>query len=167
MRLHQYQVDQLRKLPDNNSIPVLCSSRRHLLKQNNNNQGQPGVNNTNLIQLTDNYDFPSLINTNVQSLVPNIDELLTRVIAERPTIVCVTESWLKRTVSDNVLNLEGYNIPIRRDRTTIVGGRVCCYIQKGTPFKVWKELEDQTWSQSGSQFVPQSYLNRYHTSPSV
>ena len=141
VRLPQFQQEQKQYKLSNNSIQVVCSNRRRQFVKNN--SGQSGVNNNNLIQLTGPYELPSIINTNAQSLVPKIDELQTRVNSSPVTAVCVTESWLKSTVPDDVIGLDGYGIPVRKDRTSnTTGGGVCCYIQRGIPFKVWRELED-------------------------
>ena len=52
----------------------------------------------------------------VMSLAPKVDELRHVVKYANLGLVCITESWLKSHIHDNVVALENYNI-IRRDRT--------------------------------------------------
>ena len=59
---------------------------------------------------------PSLFVSNVMSLAPKVDELRHGVKYANLNLVCISESWLKSHIHDNVVALESYTI-IRRDRT--------------------------------------------------
>ena len=61
-------------------------------------------------------------------------ELAAIVNERKPSIVCVTESWLKSVVADHELKLDGYELRIRRDRqdtTDGIGGGILVWARKG------------------------------------
>ena len=60
------------------------------------------------------------------SLAPKIEEL--RHVTQNANLdcICITESWLRSHIHDNVVALEGFNI-IRRDRVECEHGGVCMY----------------------------------------
>ena len=70
---------------------------------------------------------PSLLLTNVMSLAPKIDELRHVVQHSNLDCICITETWLRSHISDNIINLEGFNL-VRRDRHERIHGGVCMYI---------------------------------------
>ena len=80
------------------------------------------------------------MNINAQSLVPKIDELHTVHNQLGADIICITETWLKEHVPSKVILLNGFHNPVRRDRTEIIGGGVCCYIRSNFQYKTWEEL---------------------------
>ena len=92
---------------------------------------------------------PSLFVSNVMSLASKVDELRHVVKYANLDLVCITESWLKSHIHDNVVAQESYNI-IRRDRTELKHGGVCVYIK--IKFTVVDDLEDPSfevlWIQS-------------------
>ena len=64
---------------------------------------------------------------NARSLVPKLDYLRVLCAAQLPDIVCITETWLDNSISDNELTIPGYCI-IRLDRNRH-GGGVLMYIR--------------------------------------
>jgi exonuclease III len=58
---------------------------------------------------------PSILLSNVMSLVPKVDELALVVENHNPDIICITETWLKKQVPDNVVQINNYTL-LRRDR---------------------------------------------------
>ena len=97
---------------------------------------------------------PSLFVSNVMSLASKVDELRHVVKYANVDLVCITESWLKSHIHDNVVAQESYNI-IRRDRTELKHGGVCVYIK--IKFTVVDDLEDPSfealWIQSSPTVV--------------
>ena len=75
-----------------------------------------------------------LIHLNINSILSKIDEL--RVIAEksRTSIIGITESKLNKTVRDEEINIDGYELA-RSDRNRH-GGGVACYIRNDISFSV-------------------------------
>ena len=71
-----------------------------------------------------------------------MDELNTRNLQMGADIICITETWLKDHIEDNVIALENFHPPIRRDRKDIIGGGVCCYVRSSFQYKIWDELSD-------------------------
>ena len=58
---------------------------------------------------------------NARSLIPKLDELRLECVNRQPDIVCIVETWLDDTVSDNELLLPDYQI-YRYDRNRHGGG---------------------------------------------
>lgn len=114
----------------------------------------------NLIQCVSAYDLPIIINTNAQSLVPKRNELELYIRSNHVELACITETWLKNNVPDACVSIDGFNLE-RRDRTDINGGGVCCYIQSGTPYFVWKELHnpdlETLWLTLRPQHMPRQF----------
>ncbi|PFX11873.1 hypothetical protein AWC38_SpisGene24261 [Stylophora pistillata] len=78
------------------------------------------------------------------SLAPKIDELRHVVQNANLDCICITESWLRSSIHDNVVPLEGYNI-IRRDRVESEHGGVCMYIKDTINFTVLAELQEPSF----------------------
>ena len=87
---------------------------------------------------------PSLYLSNVMSLVPKIDEI--RYVAENANLdcVCITESWLRSHIHDNVVALSGFNV-VRKDRVDTIHGGVCVYIRDNINFTILEDLEDPSF----------------------
>ncbi|PFX15723.1 hypothetical protein AWC38_SpisGene20057 [Stylophora pistillata] len=83
---------------------------------------------------------PSFLVSNVMSLAPKIDELRHVVQNANLDCICITESWLRSSIHDNVVGLEGFNI-IRRDRVESEHGGVCMYIKDTSNFTGLAELQ--------------------------
>ncbi len=73
------------------------------------------------------YDIPSLLLSNCNRILNKLDELYFIISKENCEIIALTESWLDDTISDEVVNMHGYNV-FRRDRTSRIGGGVICYV---------------------------------------
>ncbi|EDO42602.1 predicted protein, partial [Nematostella vectensis] len=54
-------------------------------------------------------------------------------------LVFITETWLKESVSDGVINIPDFSV-VRRDRMEQMHGGVCAYIKDGCRFQHLKEL---------------------------
>ena len=72
------------------------------------------------------------LHININSLLPNINELKCIANKTKAAIIGITESKLDHTVPDLEVNLPGYDI-IRCDRNRN-GGSVACYIRKDLCF---------------------------------
>ena len=89
-------------------------------------------------------------------------------------LVCITESWLKSHIHDNVVALESYNITCR-DRTETEHGGVCVYIKNTIKFTVLDDLEDPSfealWIQISPTHLPRGYssilLGAFYHPPSA
>lgn len=64
---------------------------------------------------------------NIRSLVNKIDQLAVFIKTQNFDILALNETWLDKSVTDNEIKIEGYNI-IRNDRNR-TGGGVCFYIK--------------------------------------
>ena len=72
---------------------------------------------------------------NIRSLLPKIDSVREYVYSTRPSILCLSETWLKQEIPSTLINLDDY-ILIREDRKTINdegyikrGGGLCTYVK--------------------------------------
>ena len=78
------------------------------------------------------------------SLAPKIDEI--RYVAQHANLdcVCITESWLRSYIQDNIVALSGFNL-VRKDRVDITQGGVCVYIRDNINFTILEDLEDPSF----------------------
>ena len=67
-----------------------------------------------------------LLYYNARSLLPKMDELKGLSEVESPDAICIVETWLSDSISDNELVLSGYQC-VRRDRDR-QGGGVLMYV---------------------------------------
>ena len=49
---------------------------------------------------------------NARSLIPKMDELHTIVESQRPSVICVVETWLSEEVSDQEISLSEYQVNV-------------------------------------------------------
>ena len=63
----------------------------------------------------------NLLHFNVRSLLPKLDNLNLECIELNPHIVCISETWLDSTITDNELTIVNYNL-VRLDRNRHGGG---------------------------------------------
>ena len=73
------------------------------------------------------------------SLVPKIDEVNEFIIRNEINLALITETWLKESVSDSVIDIPNFTL-LRRDRTSQNHGGVCAYIRE-SQYK-YKRLDD-------------------------
>jgi hypothetical protein len=69
---------------------------------------------------------PNLLLTNVMSLVPKMDELEHVTKQNNAVLVFISETWLKSSVPDELIEINGYRV-FRRDRIGKEHGGVCIY----------------------------------------
>ncbi len=72
------------------------------------------------------FHVPKLMLINVMSLVPKMDEVCEFIICHQFDIAFITETWLKESVADTIVNIPGYKI-MRKDRVVNTHGAVCIY----------------------------------------
>ena len=63
---------------------------------------------------------------NARSLLPKFDELRAACLVYNPDIICITETWLDESISNNELSLQNFDI-VRRDRNR-QGGGILIYV---------------------------------------
>ena len=68
---------------------------------------------------------PSLILSNAMSLVPKIDEVRPYVINTNADVAVFTETWLKSSILDTVIDILGFRI-IRKDKIERIQWRSLC-----------------------------------------
>jgi hypothetical protein len=71
---------------------------------------------------------PSLMLTNVMSLAPKIDEVRPFVLDLNLDLACITETWLRGSITE-VIHIPGYKV-IRKDRIRTSHGGVCVFIRE-------------------------------------
>ena len=84
-----------------------------------------------------------IIHYNARSLLPKLDELRAVCEATKPDIICIVETWLDDSISDNDISLTDYQV-FRRDRNRHGGGIAvyahcsmsCKVLLKGGPFSL-------------------------------
>ena len=82
---------------------------------------------------------PSVLLSNVMSLAPKLDEVSNAITYANLDIACITETWLRDHIHDNVVSIPGYNL-VRRDRIDVTHGGVCIHIKKGLKYTVLEDL---------------------------
>lgn len=75
---------------------------------------------------------------NIASLVLHIDELRITLNDQCLDVLCLNETRLDSTISDNQIHIDGYSI-IRRDRNR-TGGGVCIYVRSNLNYIVRHDL---------------------------
>ena len=85
-----------------------------------------------------------LASLHINKLITHIDQL--RILLahnEIYIILSINETKLNETISDNEINISGYDI-IRRDRITNGGGGVCFYVKSSINFTIRNDLNMDT-----------------------
>ena len=82
---------------------------------------------------------PSVLLSNVMSLAPKLDEVSNAITYANLDIACITETWLRDHIHDNVVSIPEYNL-VRRDRIDVTYGGVCTHIKKGLKYTVLEDL---------------------------
>ncbi len=71
-----------------------------------------------------------------------VDELSVFLNSHCVDVACITETWLKSSVPDTAISIDGF-VVIRRDRTdSVLGGGVCIYIKQTLQHKIWTTTYD-------------------------
>ena len=141
------QIDTLQRV---GSIPVI-KPRNRLRDRPSGPQRPPGVRGRNLSRFAptipsnqgkENSVFGlSALLANTMSLAPKIDEVRSVVLDLKPNLGFFTETWLRETICDSLLQIPGYSF-IHRDRTTDHHGGVGLYIENSIKFKHLEKLSD-------------------------
>jgi len=77
---------------------------------------------------------------NARSIVNKHDELCLLTSIYHPKLICITETWLHKNITDNIVSIPGYVI-IRNDRENKKGGGTMIYVCEKLPFEL---LETQS-----------------------
>ena len=72
---------------------------------------------------------PDVMLANVVSLVPKIDGVTEFILRNKINFSLITETWLKESVPNSVINFPGFTL-LRRDRSSQIHERVCAYIEE-------------------------------------
>ena len=127
-----------------NRIPVRITSRLAL----NKTRTTVNIRQNNLIKIPTYYVtssqlmfVPTLLLSNVMSLAPKIDELHEVINSNDIDIACITETWLRNHIDDNIVTLSGFRL-VRLDRSTSQHGGVCMYVKNDIQCKILRDLLD-------------------------
>ena len=77
-------------------------------------------------------NFPNVMLLNARSVFNKLNELSSLVYSMKPSIVAITETWLRPCIPNDVLQLSGYVLH-RMDRQGRIGGGVCVWIKCNFP----------------------------------
>ena len=67
-------------------------------------------------------DLFQICHCNIHSPLGKVSELGVMVVQQNLDIICVTKSWLDNSISDGMVQLDGYLPPFRKDRDVRYGG---------------------------------------------
>ncbi|MCG7878660.1 MAG: reverse transcriptase domain-containing protein [Candidatus Thiodiazotropha endolucinida] len=115
-------------------ISTIWCTLMHILLSNDIHPN-PGPENTSLSNTSVTYNTSlfshnlSIIQLNIQSLIPKLDILETEM--QYYDIVVLTETWLKPEHCDDDLRISNFDTPYRKDRTDRLGGGVAIYVKTG------------------------------------
>ena len=73
------------------------------------------------------------------SLAPKIDEVNYFATCKNPDLICLTETWLTKAISENCINIPGYYLTCK-NRSTGAHGGVCVYINNSIQYKTLDQL---------------------------
>ena len=90
---------------------------------------------------------PKIMVSNVMSLVPKMSEVREFILRNQVSLAFITESWLKSSVCDSVIDIPGYSV-LRKDRASESHGGICLYL-KDTNYKRLDELVAKTMRYCG------------------
>ena len=145
------QIDTLQRVGINNGSILVIKPRNRLRDRPYGPQCLPGVRRRNLSHFAptipsnqgkENSVFGlSALLANTMSLAPKIDEVRSVVLDLKPNLGFFTETWLRETICDSLLQIPGYSF-IHRDRTTDHHGGVGLYIENSIKFKHLEKLSD-------------------------
>lgn len=104
---------------------------------------------------------PSIGLSNVMSLAPKIDEVKIFLAKQNLDLLCITETWLKDSITDSVIDINNYDV-FRKDRTSSQHGGVCAYIKDSIKSTRLQELEDPNgcealWIKLSPTRLPRGY----------
>ncbi|KAJ8914711.1 hypothetical protein NQ315_017421 [Exocentrus adspersus] len=77
----------------------------------------------------------TIAHLNIRSLLPKLVHLKSHVLTDAYDVLCLSETWLTQTISDNLISLDNYNL-VRADRHGNRGGGVLLYIKKHIAYKI-------------------------------
>ena len=72
------------------------------------------------------------------SLVPKVDEVREFIFRRNINIAFITETWLKETVTDGVVDIHDFAV-LCRDRKRESHGGVCAYTKEGYCHSTWED----------------------------
>ncbi|EDO47366.1 predicted protein [Nematostella vectensis] len=139
--------------------PMDREARRPSSAHNPNNCVQ--VSTTNSIQKTPislNAFVPALLLSNVMSLAPKIDEVREAISNANLDLACITETWLRNHIHNNVIAVSGYNL-VRRDRTKDQHGGVCIFIKDSIKYQVLEDLMDDEFEVSTTNSIQKTPIS--------
>ena len=77
------------------------------------------------------------------SITPKIDEIKSVVLDLKIYIAAFTETWLRDSIQDTIIDLPGYQI-YRKDRNGGLRGGVCSYVRGGIRATILNDLHRPT-----------------------
>ena len=83
------------------------------------------------------YFAPKIMISNVMSLVPKMTEVSEFVLRDQVSLAFITETWLKSSVCDSVIDIPVYSV-LRKDRSDECHGGICLYLKDAN----YKRLDD-------------------------
>ena len=91
-----------------------------------------------------NFNFvPGIALSNVMSITPKIDEIRSVVLDLKIDIAAFTETWLRDSIQDTIIDIPGYQI-YRKDRNGGLHGGVCTYVRDGIRTTILNDLHRPT-----------------------
>jgi hypothetical protein len=107
--------EQLRQVRHTKQIPTTLTSTRIHNPENCVQITLATAMESTIASAQENVFVPSVLLSNVMSLAPKIDEIQHCVVHANFGLVCLTETWLKDCIQDEVVSISGFNI-VRLDR---------------------------------------------------
>ena len=78
------------------------------------------------------------------SIIPKIDEIRSVVLDQKIDIAAFTETWLRDSIQDTIIDIPGYQI-YRKDRNGWLHGGVCTYVRDGIRTTILNDLHRPTF----------------------
>ena len=106
--------------------------------------------------------FVSSLLSNPMSLAPKIDEIAYAVQQQNFDVAFFTETWLKESIPDDPLNIEGFQL-YRRDRKNQAHGGICLYVKDSIQCKILQDFfsndQEALWAFLRPKRLPRGLSN--------
>ncbi|XP_024874329.1 uncharacterized protein LOC112456176 [Temnothorax curvispinosus] len=89
----------------------------------------------------DSGEYIRICHVNCQSLFAHLDEFRAHFVDSEYHIICMSETWLKPSIPNRMVFLQGYNV-FRRDRMGKTGGGVAFYLRGNAHARILRQSEE-------------------------
>ena len=104
-------------------------------------------------------DLFNIMYTNCRSVVNKMDELKASTFDIKPDMILLCETWTNDSISDAFLQIDGYSLEVRLDRSDTTGGKgggLLCYAKNGQKIAAFRSNDMDAFNQCCGVRIPWS-----------